>query len=231
MDISVPTTPPQNRFCIFIERAITYSSSSPSTISPSESTIITRSPSPSSAIPTSALNSKTFSRRSSGCVDPQFLLIFEPSGSTEIPMTSASSSRYTRGATSYAAPFAQSTTTFRPSSRTRESTVPLQNSIYRPCASSTRKTWPKFDALIGESGALSCLSIDSSIASLSLFASLSKNLSPLSSKALWEALMTIPRSPRIVRVMYATAGVGIGPSSATSAPADDNPASNADSSM
>ncbi|MNP63369.1 hypothetical protein D3C76_1587560 [compost metagenome] len=54
---------------------------------------------------------------------------------------------------------------------------------------------------------------------------------PLSSWGLCDALITMPASAWKVRVRYAMAGVGIGPRSITSAPADVNPASSADSNM
>jgi hypothetical protein len=43
--------------------------------------------------------------------------------------------------------------------------------------------------------------------------------------------MTMPAESRNARVRYATAGVGIGPTSTTSTPAADKPAWRADSSM
>ena len=61
-------------------------------------------------------------------------------------------------------------------------------------------------------------SIASSMASGSLVPAPEKNLIPLSAKGLWEALMTIPASAFWVRVMSATAGVGMGPRSFTSTP-------------
>ena len=52
-----------------------------------------------------------------------------------------------------------------------------------------------------------------------------------SPNGLWLALMTTPRSARWARVRYATPGVGKGPSSTTSTPAELKPDSSALSSM
>ena len=54
---------------------------------------------------------------------------------------------------------------------------------------------------------------------------------PLSGYGLCDALITTPRSRRSARVRYATPGVGIGPLSSVSTPADAKPASSADSIM
>ena len=54
-------------------------------------------------------------------------------------------------------------------------------------------------------------SIAASTASGSLVPEAEKNLMPLSSKGLCEALITMPADSRSARVRYATAGVGSGP--------------------
>ncbi len=56
-------------------------------------------------------------QRYAGTVEPQPWLMLKPSGATPTGMTVAPSSHSTVGATRYAAPCAQSTTIFRPSSR------------------------------------------------------------------------------------------------------------------
>ena len=54
---------------------------------------------------------------------------------------------------------------------------------------------------------------------------------PLSAKGLWLAEIITPRSARMERVSMATAGVGMGPSSTTSMPTLQKPATSADSIM
>ena len=89
---------------------------SPSTTVPVSSARMTRSASPSSATPRCAPTRRTSAAMSSGWSAPHSSLMFLPSGWTPSAMTSAPSSSNTRGATWYAAPFAQSTTILRPSS-------------------------------------------------------------------------------------------------------------------
>jgi hypothetical protein len=54
--------------------------------------------------------------------------------------------------------------------------------------------------------------------------SAANSLMPLSWYGLWEALITTPASARMDQVMNAMPGVGSGPTSMTSAPADTIPA-------
>jgi len=70
-----------------------------------------------------------------------------------------------------------------------------------------------------------------SISSESLAPSASKNLMPLSSYRLCDALMTTPKSHSKRFVMYAMPGVGNGPISMTLTPAATKPASSAASNM
>ena len=77
----------------------------------------------------------------------------------------------------------------------------------------------------------SSASMASSISSGSLEPLAEKNLMPLSKKGLWEALITMPATAAWVRVIRATAGVGIGPSNFTLTPAATRPASRADSNI
>ena len=56
-------------------------------------------------------------RSDSRWVDPQPSLMLRPSGSAPITITSAPAARSAAGETTLAAPLAQSTTTFSPSSR------------------------------------------------------------------------------------------------------------------
>ena len=68
-------------------------------IFPKWSIITTRSPSPSKAIPKSALCFKVASLMVLGCVEPTSRLILNPSGSLPIAITSAPSSENILGAT------------------------------------------------------------------------------------------------------------------------------------
>src|SRR6266481_1694609 len=79
--------------------AITASNWSPSTRCPRSSTRMTRSASPSSAMPMSARISRTLRHSASGEVDPHSLLILYPSGSTPMAITSAPSSHNASGTT------------------------------------------------------------------------------------------------------------------------------------
>ena len=74
-------------------------------------------------------------------------------------------------------------------------------------------------------------SMSASISSGSLNPSAAKILMPLSWYGLCDALMTTPASARIDQVMKAIPGVGSGPTSMTSAPAETIPACIALSSM
>ena len=89
---------------------------SPSTTWPFSSITITRSASPSRAMPIWALRFRTSAHALSGWSAPTPSLMFTPSGETPMAVTSAPSSSNTRGATRYAAPWAASTTTRIPSS-------------------------------------------------------------------------------------------------------------------
>src|SRR5690606_30144138 len=95
--ISVPTTGPCNRPLACQSRASTYSRSSPSQTAPLRSTNITRSPSPSNAMPRSAPVSRTRAASVSGWVEPTLSLMLRPLGSTPIASTWAPSSRSTSG--------------------------------------------------------------------------------------------------------------------------------------
>ena len=81
---------------------------------PFSSTAINLSASPSYARPKLALCLTTASCNFSGCVDPHLSFILFPSGSLFIVTTFAPSSLNIVGATLYAAPLAQSSTTFNP---------------------------------------------------------------------------------------------------------------------
>ncbi len=75
-----------------------------------------RSPSPSSAMPAAARTPGTVSCSRLGDVEPQPSLMLRPFGEQPIGMISAPRSASVRGTTLYPAPFAQSTTSFMPSS-------------------------------------------------------------------------------------------------------------------
>src|SRR6266702_2242604 len=99
-DITVETMPGlARRPSSFQLCAITASNWSPSTRCPRSSTRMTRSASPSSAMPMSARISRTLRHSAAGEVDPHSLLILNPSGSTPIAMTSAPSSHSASGTT------------------------------------------------------------------------------------------------------------------------------------
>jgi hypothetical protein len=66
---------------------------------PRSSAMMTRSASPSSAMPTSARISFTFWQSAAGSVEPHSWLMLKPSGSIPIAITSASSSRSASGVT------------------------------------------------------------------------------------------------------------------------------------
>ena len=83
-------------------------------MSPFSSEKITRSASPSKAIPKSASSNLVVFAILLGNIAPQSRFIFLPLGSTPITIASAPSSKRTSGPTLYDAPFAQSKTTFIP---------------------------------------------------------------------------------------------------------------------
>ena len=66
-------------------------------------------------MPRSACSATTRLRSESMCVEPQFSLMLMPSGVAWMRTTSAPWASSAAGAATYAAPFAQSTTTLRPS--------------------------------------------------------------------------------------------------------------------
>ena len=72
---------------------------------------------------------RTARTSASGAVAPTPSLMLKPFGATPIGITSAPSSWNTCGATSYAAPCAQSTTSFRPRRSNAAGNVLLQNSM------------------------------------------------------------------------------------------------------
>ena len=115
---------------------------SPSMTSPFSSTHRQRSASPSCAMPMSAPSASTVFCSDSRCVEPQASLMLTPSGSAWITCTSAPRRRRTRGMQSYAAPFAQSSTTFKPSSCTPA--VPCTKSMYSRTYSLRRLMRPMF---------------------------------------------------------------------------------------
>ena len=90
---------------------------SPSTSLPSWSTARQRSASPSWAMPRSAPCSTTARLSGPRWVEPTPSLMLRPSGSAPMTMTSAPASVNTCGEQPLAAPWAQSSTTFRPSRR------------------------------------------------------------------------------------------------------------------
>ncbi len=196
--------------------------------------MMTRSASPSNAMPTWAFCRFISAHICSGWTEPHPRLMLVPSGLQLIENTCAPSSDSTLGATLYVAPLAQSTTIFMPSNIIPLGIEVLTNSMYRPTASSIRNALPTLCAV----GLMSSISPDamrfsirSSISSGSLNPVLEKNLMPLSSYGLWDAEMTTPASALRLRVMSATAGVGIGPTSRTSTPIEQIPATSADSIM
>ncbi len=100
--------------CFCISFASRYMILSPSISLPFSSINSTLSPSPSKAMPASALCSFTASFNVSRWVEPQFLLMLKPSFLSPIKTTSAFSAAKTRFAASTVAPFAQSTINFHP---------------------------------------------------------------------------------------------------------------------
>ena len=133
-------------------------------------------------------------------------------------MTVAPSSHNASGATLCAAPFAQSTTIFKPSRRVCRGKEDLRRSIYRKRPSSTRLARPICSGSINSTPLATNASISVSAAFDSLKPSGPKNLIPLSIAGLWLAEIITPRSARIERVRNPTAGVGTGPSKSTFIP-------------
>ena len=157
--------------------------------------------------------------------------MLRPSGCVPIVRTSAPRSENRRGASLYVAPCAQSTTSRSPVSDICSGTAARQNARYRCGASFMRTARPSRSGATVENGSSSSRSMSLSSSSESFSPCDEKNLMPLSSCGLWEAEITIPALAPTARVSCATAGVGIGPSSRTRAPAAISPASSADSSM
>ena len=116
----------------------------------------------------------------SGAVAPHMSLMLNPSGETPIGTTSAPSSWNTWGPTWYAAPWAQSTTIFIPLRSSSAGKVDLQNSMYRPEASSMRFARPSCAAELQPMVNSRAFSISASKSSGSLNPSPEKNLMPLS---------------------------------------------------
>ena len=206
---------------------------SPSTLCPFSSQTITLSASPSSAIPISAFSFFTTSIIFSGCIAPQSKFMFNPSGLSLSTITSAPSSLNICDAVLYAAPFAQSSTIINPL-RLMLLTEAFTNSIYLPFASSILYAFPTKSPLtcsVFTSSDKTYFSISSSTISGSLYPSSLKIFIPLSSAGLCEALSTIPASAFNDLVRCAIAGVGIGPTSKTSAPTEAIPEANAFSSI
>ena len=113
--MTVPTTPGSGRSSRWRSWASSQSSWSPSTRSPSESTMRQRSPSPSKAMPATAPSSWTLAESAFMWVEPTPTLIRGPSAGTPsqwIPLPRSSS-----GAQGAVAPWAQSTTRPRSSGR------------------------------------------------------------------------------------------------------------------
>ena len=81
----------------------------------------------------------------------------------------------------------------------------------RPAASSIRRALPRSADRTHASGSAIARSIACSTLSGSFAPVAPKNLMPLSSYGLCDALMTMPADRRSARVRYATAGVGSGP--------------------
>ena len=151
-------------------------------------------------MPASAPVAATFAANASKLVEPHARLMLKPSGRLPMAVTSAPISANTRGATSYAAPCAQSTTSFMPEKRRADGRVFLQNSIYRPCASVRRSALPRRAESTQVISALIIASMRAVISSGSFAPSPPKNLTPLSGYGLCEALMTTPAAARAVRV-------------------------------
>ena len=208
---------------------------SPSTISPRSSTAITRSASPSNASPASARAASTASWSSVGMRRAAAVVDVEPLGdawSTRPSAPSARSTQWARRGTRRRSP--QSTTTCRPAS-------------WRPCERSTRwprsrrarrgaRTRPRRRALGPRLG----LAVRqrraapapprARAASGILRPPAAKSLMPLSAKGLWLAEITAAGAPRS-RATCATPGVGSTPTSRTSAPSAQRPATSAASSI
>src|SRR2546426_11708921 len=102
-------------------------------------------------------------------------------------------------------------TSFRPLRSSSFGYVLLQNSTYLPAASLTRNALPSSCDGTQAIGSPIPRSIACSTASGSLVPEAEKNLMPLSSNGLCDALITMPADQRSARVRYANAGVGRGP--------------------
>src|SRR6266699_1315322 len=205
-------------------------------------------------MPASAPCSTTAADSAPSAVEPQPSLMFRPSGSSPMVMTSAPARRSTSGAIWYAAPCAQSATTRRPASGGCgwSGSVASRWSRYRSCSSLASLTrpnsltagpasvdwafvdwafvdWAFVDwAFVDWAfGARSRASMSSSTASVSLTPPRPKNLIPLSLAGLWLAEMTTPNAASRAPVRYATPGVGRTPSLSTSTPELASPATTA----
>ena len=108
-------------------------------------------------------------------------MIFNPVGSSDIEITSAPSSLNTLGATSYAAPFAESITILRFFKEISFESEFLQYSIYLPLASESREAFPSFSGFTTSIGCEIFSSIKSSSSSEIFLPWSSKNFIPLSS--------------------------------------------------
>ena len=142
-------------------------------------------------------------------VAPQPWLMFVPSGSAPIVVTTAPSCSNARGAISQYAPFAQST----PMLQARQVGAEALDDVLEVAVVGDAD--PVELAAAGRIGASSSASISSSLSSVSFCPSRSKNLTPLYSGGLCEAVMTAPRSS----ASSATAGVGSTPPSTAMPPA------------
>ena len=157
---------------------------SPSTTVPCSSTATTRSASPSSASPASAPRPTTALATRSGCVEPTPALMLRPSGSAPITVTVAPSARNAAGATSDAAPFAQSSTTWSAANGVPPPAAATSWPTYPSTASVTSATRPgPSGASIGAPSsrmAWSAASIAASVSSRSLRPPRSNSFTPLS---------------------------------------------------
>ena len=168
---------------------------SPSTTSPFSSTAIKRSPSPSNANPTWAPFSTVNFAIASGCVDPTPLLMFNPSGDVAIVTKSAPMSANKFATKPDVAPLAASMAMFMPDRSS--GMVVCKYSRYLAAPSGKSDTVPKPSAAGRgnvSSGASSNASISASNSSDSLKPSAPKNLIPLSSAGLCDAVICAPAS-------------------------------------
>ena len=135
----------------------------------------------------------TVSCSSSGAVDPQPSLMLRPFGEQPMGTISAPKSASTRGATLYPAPLAQSITILKPCKFMPAGIVEAQNCWYCVRLRSMRIALPRCCDCWVTTGRSSRHSISFSASSDSLLPLASKNLMPLSSYELCEALMTTPK--------------------------------------